>query len=101
MPWVCDRAPARKRTPVAAGKLTGVKAEGDDLALGDADLDAAADKARIERVVAGIDTHVGIGCDPHHKPPICDRWGFGKRAHPLAFLFKTLVWADAHGAVPS
>src|SRR6266536_2853735 len=44
-----------------AGELARVEADGEDLPLRDAQLDAAADQARIERVVVAVDAHVRIG----------------------------------------
>jgi hypothetical protein len=51
---VGDRAVSREGPPVAAGELAGVQRGCEDLAFGDSRLDAAADEARIERVVAGV-----------------------------------------------
>jgi hypothetical protein len=56
-----DRAVARERARVLRGDLARVEADGEDLALRDLELDAAADQARVERVVVGVDPDVGSG----------------------------------------
>ena len=48
------------------GDLAAVEGHRGDLALADAHLDPAAHQARIERVVAGVGAHVGIGGYPQH-----------------------------------
>jgi hypothetical protein len=42
------------------GDLAGVQRDGEDLALGDARLDAAAHEPRIQRVVAGVEAQVRV-----------------------------------------
>ena len=64
---------------VPAGELAGVQRDREDLALGDAGLDAAADQPRVERVVAGVEAQIGVRRDPQHPAPV----GVG-RASPAA-----------------
>jgi hypothetical protein len=58
-------------TAVAAGKLAGVERDGAELALGDPDLDAAAGEPRVERVVVGVPSQVGLLRDAPGEAAIC------------------------------
>ena len=49
---------------VPAGELAGVQRDREDLRVADADLDAPADQAGIERVVAGVKAQIRVGRDP-------------------------------------
>ncbi len=59
-----NRAVLGEAASMATGELAGVESGGHDLALGDLDLDAAADEARIERVVVGVKAQVWVRRDP-------------------------------------
>jgi len=62
-----DRAMAGERASMSAGS-SAVSSDGEHLPLRDPELDAVADQARVERVVAAVDAHVGVGRDPGDEP---------------------------------
>jgi hypothetical protein len=76
-----DRAITGKRTGVSAGELARVERHREQLALRDAELDAAADQARVERVVARVDAHVRVGRDPDHPAAVDVGHAIGQRPH--------------------
>jgi hypothetical protein len=83
---VGEAEPAGEHARVAGGERARVEAEGGDLGLRDADPDAAADQARVERVVVAIEAQVGLGGDTHDEAAVRLRQRRGQRAHPLALL---------------
>src|SRR5215218_2138612 len=56
---------------MAGGELAGVERHCPKLALGDADLDPAADQTRVERVVVAIEAQVGLGRDAGDEAALC------------------------------
>src|SRR6266545_3266084 len=84
---------------VAAGELAAVQAEGEDLGLGDADLDAAPDEPGIERVVVGLKPQVRVGTDARDPASIDIRRDGWQRGHRLAFLEQAIDRATAQRSV--
>ena len=60
---------------MAAGELAGVQRDREDLAPGDARLDALADQARVRRAVAGVEAQMRIRRDPEHPATVGVRPG--------------------------
>jgi hypothetical protein len=94
-----DRAVAGKRAVVPTGGLARVQGGGEDLTLGDAQLDPAADQARVERVVVAIDADVRVGCDPGHQTAVDVGHALGQRPHHLKLLGQPVDRPAAERAV--
>ena len=70
-----------------------------DLGLRDANLDATADQARVERVVVAVETQVGLGGDAHDETAVGGGQQRGQRAHPLPLLAQAVGDDRARRAV--
>src|SRR5215207_5456390 len=88
-----------KAALMTAGELAGVQRDREHLAAGDARLDAPADQARVQRVVAGVKAQVWVGRDPEHPAPVCVRRRGGQRRHHLVFLGEPVDRAAAQRLV--
>ena len=75
------------------------KTDGEHLSLGDTQLDTAADQARVERVVAAVDTDVRVG--RHARDPASVDVGqpLRQRPHHLQLLRQSINRAAAQRAV--
>src|SRR5262249_61120249 len=62
-----DRAMAGERASVPAGELAGLERDRGEFAPRDAQRDAAADQARVERVVVAVDAQVRVGRDSRQE----------------------------------
>jgi hypothetical protein len=90
---------AGERAGVRAGELAGIERGGEDLPLRDAQLDAASDQARVERIVVAVDAYVRVGCDPGDKAAVDVGQLIGQRPHELQLLGQALGRAAAERAV--
>lgn len=96
---VGDRAVAGEAAAVRCCGLAGVEHHRGDLALADAHLDAAADLARAERVVAAVHPHVGIGWHAQDDPGVEIRRLGRQRRHRGSLLGQAVDGPAAKGAV--
>src|SRR5262245_4526099 len=81
-----ERAMASVRAQVLAGELARVERHSEDLALGDTQLDAAADQSWVERVVVAVDAHVRVGRDPGNEAAVDVGHALRQRPHHLKLL---------------
>jgi hypothetical protein len=81
------------------GELARVERPRDHLALPDPDLDAAANQARVERVVVAVDAHVRIGRHARHQAPVDVGQPLGQRPQQRQLLRQPIDRAAAEGAV--
>src|SRR4051794_8424253 len=92
---VGERQATGEAAPVTTGDLAGVQDDRSQLALGDANLDAAAGERGIDRVIVAIDAQIGLLRHADDEPPIAIRQRGGQRPHPLALLREAF---DGNGA---
>ena len=99
MGGVGGREAAGEHARVAAGELAGVQRDRRDLGLRDAHLDAAADQARVQRVVVTVKAQVGLGGHARHEPAVAVGHRRRQAAHQRVLFGEALSDDRARGPV--
>ncbi len=82
--------PAGEHSAMAGRHLAGIEHDRGDLALGNADLDAAPSEGRVDRVVVAIDPDERLRRHPDDRSAVDVGHARGERPHPRTLLDKAL-----------